>query len=137
MVRHAHAFQGNSGFSAEQARGKTIGVARDQRQSQGQADSWARSPAEGREDVKDFLEHHVAAAKDVALSDTAAFGSQPVSGGHALHRHEVKPGFNVSRHSAVQKVQDDAPGGRRLPVARPDRGGGVHDDHRQPIARCR
>src|SRR6266581_7286146 len=48
VARHAHAFQWNSGFSAEQARGKTIGVARDQRQSQGQADSWARSPAEGR-----------------------------------------------------------------------------------------
>ena len=29
------------------------------------------------------------------------------------------------------------PGWHGGSVARPDRGGGVHDDHRQPIARCR
>src|SRR6266581_437982 len=112
VARHAYAFQGNAGLPPEQTRCETIGIGGRQRQSQGQADSRARSPADGRENVKDFLEPHVAAAKDVSLSDTAAFGSQPVSYGHALHRDQVKPGFNVSRHPAVEKVQDDAPGGR-------------------------
>ena len=137
MARHAHAFQRNAGFTPEQTRSKTIGIAGNERQGQGQADARARSPADGREHGKDFLEHHVAAAKDVSLSDAAAFGSQHVSGGHTLHRDQVEPGFNVSRHSAVQKVQDDAPGGRRLPVAWPDRSGGIHHDRRQAVPSCR
>src|SRR5438132_13985847 len=92
------------------------------------------SPADGRKNVKNFLQHHVPAAQDVSLSDPASFGSEPMAQGHAFHRNQVQAGFNVGGHATAEKIKNNAPCGSRLPVPRTNRRGGIYNDGGQAVA---
>ena len=53
--------------------------------------------------------------------------------GYVADVHQVEPGIDVGGHAALHKVDHDFAGRRGLEIVVSDRGGGVHDDHWQPI----
>ena len=102
----------------------------------GQAQAWHGPAAEGGKDFEHLFQRQIAVTQDVSRPDLPAFGSQPVSLGHILDGDEVQAGVDVSGHLAVEKVQNDAAGGRWLPIARAHGSGGIDDHHGLAAARA-
>jgi len=94
-----------------------------------------RRPA-ASDDVGDVREHgaetHVLPTQNIPLADSTASQGGEVSRGHVVDVREIEAGVHKSRHAAARAFDDDAPGRRRLHVARADRRRGIDDDGREP-----
>ena len=53
--------------------------------------------------------------------------------GNIVYVHDVQPGLDIGRHAPRRRICNHLAGGRRLDVARSDRGRRVDDDDRHPV----
>ena len=88
-----------------------------------------------RKDIEHLLQREIFGAEQVTLAGLAAFGGEQVTCGDIFDSHEIQSGFDVAGHLAVQKIDDELAGGRRLPIAGTNRRGRHYDDDRQSILR--
>ena len=80
------------------------------------------------------LQPDILAAEDVVLADAALLQRQQMAPCHVVDMHEIEAGVDEGRHAAIRRLHDDAPGRRRLHVARPDRRRRADDHRGQPVA---
>ena len=96
-----------------------------------------RDPGDGGHFVEDLLEGEVFATQDVAATRLPDFKCGDGVGARDLsYVDEVESGVDVGRDFAVQKVDEDAAGGRGLGVVRSDGCGRVKDDDLLAVLRC-
>src|SRR5258707_817872 len=86
-----------------------------------QADAWGPAAGERTDHRQHVLQPHIGAAQDVVLADAAFLQRQQMALGDVVDMDEIEAGIDIGRHAAIRGLDDDAPGRRRLDVARPDR----------------
>ena len=95
-----------------------------------QPDRGRLSAGDSRELLQNLRQRQILRAQDVALARHAALAGQPVALGRIADVHHVEPGIDEGRHVAIQEIEHDLAGGRRLHIVIADRRGRVHDHHR-------
>src|SRR5260221_6505759 len=127
FASHTHRFDRSPRFFAQDCSGNQL-VERRKTQGHRMRNAHARRRQAGqrRQTVENGLQREVLAAQNVAPSGDRVLHGQQMSAGHFPDVGQVQPGIDVGGELAVEKVDDDAPRGRRLDILLAHRGRGIH-----------
>src|SRR6266850_1164901 len=127
VLCHSHTLERNPRLTAQNRTEQIFCVPCGKSQRVRQPDSWSRTPGWRSHCREEFFQRHVAAAEDIALADTPLFRCEPMAFRNIFYSNHVESGVDISRHPAIQEVDNDAAGRGRLPISRSNRRGGI--DH--------
>src|SRR5690242_17103185 len=90
-----------------------------------------------RNHSEDFSQRHILSSENVTLADAALLGRREMALGYIVDMDDVETGIDKGGHLAACGLYDEAPGRRRLDIARPHGGGRIDDHNRQPALPCK
>src|SRR5882762_3380445 len=121
VARDLDAFDWYARLAPDQPRKSRTRIGYTQRESMRNFQNGRAETRYLRECVQHLLEREIFTAQEIALADLALFGDQQVSCRALFHANKIQAGLHVAGHLAIQKIQNDFSGRRRLPVPRPYR----------------
>ena len=90
---------------------------------------------EPAQDLEDFTQQEILVAENIAFPDPPFLHGEEMPNRHVIHIDQIHAGFNIRRHPALHKIDDDLAGRGRLHVTGADRCARIDDNHRKPLTR--